>query len=300
MKRIKTLFLTALCLCLFSVIFSVTASAERQVIEWDGKSEIVAGNTYIITDTVKLKKQVEIPDGAKLSVKDGGVLKIYSKGGLLVNGELAVAKGGKLTNSGLINVKKKADFNVYGSFQSSVSATLKVSGNMTVYNKGTAEISSTVLLYKSSNILIKGKTDFYKSSDTTLSGKIKTEKNSGLHLGGKFAVTMSGSVDVFGHLKVGTKSDVKISGVLTLEEESSYVRFRTVHTTKNGKFLDYRPEDVYYDMTINILTEEKRVQKKGIDVSYAQGDIDWKRLRIRELSLQLSVQDAAEQAHQTQ
>lgn len=279
MKRIKTLFLTALCLCLFSVIFSVTASAERQVIEWDGKSEIVAGNTYIITDTVKLKKQVEIPDGAKLSVKDGGVLKIYSKGGLLVNGELAVAKGGKLTNSGLINVKKKADFNIYGSFQSSVSATLKVSGDMTVYNKGTAEISSTVLLYKSSNILIKGKTDFYKSSDVTLSGAIKTEEGSGLSLGGKFAITASGSVDVFGHLKVGTKSDVRISGVLTLEEVSSYTRFRVVHTTKNGRFLDYRPEDVYYDMTINILTEERKVLKKGIDVSYAQGDIDWKKVK---------------------
>ena len=278
MKKIKQLFLTALCLCLFSFVFSIMASAESQVIEWNGKSEILPGNTYIITDTVKLKKQVEIPDGAKLSVKDGGELKIYSKGGLIVNGELAVAKGGKLTNSGLITVKQKADFNIYGSFQSSVSATLKVSGNMTVYNKGTAEISSTVLLYKSSNIRIKGKTDFYKSSDVTLSGKIKTDEGSGLSLGGKFAVTTSGSIDVFGHLKVGTKSDVRISGVLTLEEVSSYTRFKVVHTTKNGRFIDYRPEDVYYDMTINILTEEKKVLKKGIDVSYAQGDIDWKKV----------------------
>lgn len=277
-KKIKKIFLTALCLCLFSVIFSVTASAERQTIEWDGKSEIVAGNTYIITDTVKLKKQIEIPEGAKLSVKEGGELKIYSKGGLTVNGELAVARGGKLVNSGLINVKKQSEFNIYGAFQSSVSATLKVSGDMTVYRQGTAEISSTVLLYKSSYIYIKGETDFYKSSDTTLSGAIKTEKGSSLSLGGKLAVTVNGSIDVFGHLKIGTKSDVRISGVLTLEEESSYTRFKTVYTTKNGRFVDYRPEDVYYDMTINILTEEKEVLKKGIDVSYAQGDIDWKKV----------------------
>lgn len=277
-NKLKKIFLTALCLCLFSIVFSVAASAEKKVIEWDGKSEIVAGNTYVIYETVKLHDTVEIPEGTKLSVKKGGELKVYKDGGLIVNGELAVAKGGKLVNSGEINIKKKSEFNIYGAFQSSVSGTIKVSGDMTVYNQGTAEISSKVLLYKSSYLYIKGETDFYKSSDTTLSGKIKTEKNSGLHLGGKFAVTMSGSVDVFGHLKVGTKSDVKISGVLTLEEESSYVRFRTVHTTKNGKFFDYRPEDVYYDMTINILTEEKRVQKKGIDVSYAQGDIDWKKV----------------------
>ncbi len=277
-KNLKKLFLTALCLCLFSVIFAITASAERQVIEWDGKSKIEAGNTYIITETVKLREMFEIPEGAKLSVKNGGELKIYKNGGLTVRGELAVAKGGKLVNSGEISVKKKSEFNIYGTFQSSVSGTLKVSGDMTVYNQGTAEISSKVLLYKSSYVYIKGETDFYKSSDTTLSGAIKTERNSSLHLGGKMVITMNGSIDVFGHLKVGTKSDVKISGVITLEEESSYVRFKMMRTTKSGKFLDYRPEDVYYDMTINILTEEKRVVSKGIDVSYAQGDIDWKKV----------------------
>ena len=183
-----------------------------------------------------------------------------------------------MINSGVINIKKNGEFNIYGGFQSSVSGTLKVSGDMTVYKQGTAEISSTVLLYKSSYIYIKGQTDFYKSSDTTLSGTVKTEKDSSLSLGGKFAVTTNGSVDVFGHLKVGTKSDVRISGVITLEEESSYTRFKTVYTTKNGKFIDKRPEDVYYDMTINILTEEKEVVRKGIDVSYAQGDIDWKKV----------------------
>lgn len=277
-KNIKKIFLTALCLCLFSVIFSVIASAESKVLTWDGKSEMTAGNTYVITETVKLHKTFEVPEGTKLSVKKGGELKIYRDGGLTVKGELAVAQGGKLVNSGVINVKKAAELNIYGTFQSSVSGTMKISGDMTVYRQGTAEISSKVLLYKSSNLHIKGKTDFYKSSDTTLSGAVKTEKNSSLTLGGKLAVTLNGSIDVFGHLKVGGKSDVKISGVLTLEEESSYVRFRTVHTTKNGKFLDYRPEDVYYDMTINILTEERQVLRKGIDVSYAQGDIDWKKV----------------------
>lgn len=277
-KSIKKLFLTALCMCLFAVVFSVTAFAEKQTLVWDGKSELTAGNTYVITETVKLHKTFEVPEGTKLSVKKGGELKIYRDGGLTVKGELAVAQGGKLVNSGTINIKKSAAFNIYGTFQSSVSGTLKISGDMTVYKQGTAEISSKVLLYKSSYVYIKGSTDFYKSSDTTLSGVIKTEKSSSLSLGGKFAVTLNGSVDVYGHLKVGTKSDVKISGVFTLEADSSYTRFKTVYTTKNGKFIDYRPEDVYYDMTINILTEEKEVVSKGIDVSYAQGDIDWKKV----------------------
>ena len=132
MNKLKKIFLTALCLCLFSIVFSVAASAEKKVIEWDGKSEIVAGNTYVIYETVKLHDTVEIPEGTKLSVKKGGELKVYKDGGLIVNGELAVAKGGKLVNSGVINVKKAAELNIYGTFQSSVSGTMKISGDMTV------------------------------------------------------------------------------------------------------------------------------------------------------------------------
>lgn len=278
MKNLKRLVLSALCLCIFSVIFSVTAFAERQVIEWDGKSEITAGNTYVVTETVKLKKSIEIPEGAKLSVKDGGKLKIYSKGEIIVKGELAVAQGGTLINSGTINVRKKSEFNIYGLFQSSVSGKINISGDMTVYNKGKAEISSSVKVYKNSSVYVKGEAYFYKSSDVTLSSTIKTEKKSQLHLQGILNITLSGRIEVSGHLTVGSRSQVRCSGTIILDENSSYTRFKKITVTKNGKFLDNRPEDIYEDMTVNILVDEKKVKKKGIDVSYAQGDIDWKKV----------------------
>ena len=60
MKYLKRLVLSALCLLIFGVLFSVTAFAERQIIEWDGKSALESGNTYIITETVKLKKSIEM------------------------------------------------------------------------------------------------------------------------------------------------------------------------------------------------------------------------------------------------
>lgn len=278
MKYLKRLAVTVLCLCIFGVLFSVTAFAERQVIVWDGKSEIEAGNTYVVTDTVKLKKSVEIPEGAKLSVKDGGMLKVYSKGEIIVRGELAIAQGGTIFNSGTINIKKDAEYNIYGLFQSSVSGTLKVSGDMTVYRQGKAEISSTVKLYSDSYIYNKGETYFYKSSDTTLSSLIKGEKGSQLHLQGIFNITVSGKIDMSGHLTVGSRSKVRCSGTIILDEKSSYTRFKVITVTRNGKFLDHRPEDEYEDMTVNILVDEPKVKRKGIDVSYAQGDIDWKKV----------------------
>lgn len=278
MKYLKRLVLSALCLCVFSVIFSLTASAERKVIEWDGKSALESGNTYIITDTVKLKKAIEIPKDTKLSVKAGGTLKIYKNGNITVHGELAVAQGGLIISSGTVSVKKQADFNVYGNFQSSVSGNLNVSGDMTVYRQGKAEISSTIKLYKSSYIYNKGELYFYKSSDVTQSGLIKGEKGSQFHIQGILNVTVSGEINMSGHLTVGSSSNVRCSGLLKLDENSSYTRFKKITVTKNGTFIDQRPEDIYYDMTVNILVDERKVTRKGIDVSYAQGDIDWKKV----------------------
>ncbi len=123
-KVLKKLVSLLLCVCVAIPVFTVSAGAEAGVYEWDGKSKLKAGNTYIITDTVKLKREIEIPPNTKLSVKKGGELKIYSNGSITVRGELAVAIGGLIFNSGTISVKKGGAFNVYGAFQSSVSANL--------------------------------------------------------------------------------------------------------------------------------------------------------------------------------
>lgn len=264
--------------CFFGVILSVTAFAESEVIVWDGKAELEQGNTYVITDTVKLKESITIPEDTKLSVKDGGKLKVYSDGEIVVRGELAVAKGGTLINSGLINIRKNAEFNIYGLFQSSVSGTLKMSGDMTVHNRGKVEISSSVKFFKNSKTVNKGEFYLYKSSNATLSSTIETTEGSQLHLQGVLNVTLSGKININGHLSVGSRSQVRLSGTIILSETSSYTRFRKISVTKNGTFIDNRPEDIYEDMTVNILVDEKKVKKKGIDVSYAQGDIDWEKV----------------------
>lgn len=277
MKKIRKILAAAMCVFVILPVFAVNSSAAG-VIEWDGKSELEAGKTYIVTDEVKIKKEITIPDGTKLSVKDGGYLKIYSKGAVTVRGELAVAIGGSIFNSGELSVKKDGVFNVYGLFQSSVSANVNLSGEVNVFNHGSVEMSSTVKMFKSSELYIKGSVCFYKSSNAKISGTLFGEKNSQLHLQGVANISTSGVIETNGHLTIGSRSNVRCSGNITLGTTASFTRFRVITVTKSGSFNDNRPEDEYSDMTVDILVDEPRVKSKGIDVSYAQGDIDWEKV----------------------
>ena len=217
-----------------------------------------------------------VPAGTKISVRDGAQLKIQSTGYLTVRGELSVAIGGIIINSGEINLKPEGTLSVYGQLQSSINGKMYMSGKTNIYNRGIFETSSATKIYKSANILVKGALNFYKSSDVKLSGSITTVEKSDLELRGIFAISVSGSVDVSGHLTIGAESNVRCSGTFTLQQDATYTRFKPIIITKNGKFSDGRPTYEYEDMTVDVLIDEPDVELHGIDVSYAQGgSVDW-------------------------
>lgn len=267
-----------LCIGLVLTMLPVTAHAATASV-WDGKSELRSGRTYFVLDTIRVRSAFTVPEGTKISVRDGGTLRITAAGSLTVYGELSSAIGGLILNYGTLNIKKGGKLNIYGAMQSSVSAAVNISGNMTVYNRGSVEISSAVKIYKDAEIYDKGIISFYKSSDVKLSGTVTTVLNSTLELRGIMAVSVSGSIEVNGHLTVGTASNVRCSGQLILSESATYTRFKPITLTKSGKFLDSRPTYEYIDMTVDILIDEPDVFRKGIDVSWAQGDsIDWEKV----------------------
>lgn len=263
----------AVCLTAMLALFGVRAYAAS--VEWDGRSGLEADKHYIITEEVKVKKDIVIPEGTKLSVKDGGSLKVYSSGSITVRGELSVAVGGYLKNSGNINIKKSGTFSVYGDVQSSLNGSLDIAGNLTIYNAGSFEISSQVKVYKSAYIFNKGTLAFYKSSDVKMSGVLETRAKSDLQFRGIMQISLSGDITVGGHLTIGAASNVKCSGKITLTDTADYTRFRIITVTKSGKFIDNRPAVENENMTVDVIFDEKKVKRKGIDVSYAQGEIDW-------------------------
>ena len=259
-------------------LFGISAQAAGTAVKWDGKTSMKAGKIYAVTDTVGITGSIVIPAGAKLSVRRGGELKIYKGASLKVYGELAVAIGGLIKNSGSLYIKSGGVFNVYGNAQSSLNGTADISGDMTIYNKGHFETSSAMKIYRSAYILNKGALSFYKSSDVKFSGNMLTTENSDLELRGIFTVTLGGTVTAGGHVTVGAVSNIKCSGKITLSKTATYTRFKTIIITKSGSFDDQRPEDEYQEMTVDILIDEPDVKLRGIDVSWAQGEIDWEKV----------------------
>ncbi len=253
-------------------------SHAANVTVWDGVSELSSGHTYYVLDTIMLRKNVVIPTGTKLSVRNGGELRIMPRGSMDIYGELAVAIGGLVKNSGTMNVKRSGVFSVYGNAQSSLNGVMNVAGSVNIYNKGLFETSSTMKFYTGSSVFVKGELKFYKSSDTKFSGTMTGIENSNIELRGIFSVTLSGAVDVSGHLTVGAASNIRCSGRLALTETSTYTRFNKITFTKSGQLLDRRPDYKYHDMTVDILIDEPDVYRRGIDVSYAQDEINWQRV----------------------
>lgn len=267
-----------LCAAVILTLFTFSAGA-AEVRVWNGKTELEEGRTYFVTEDIKIRSAVKIPATTKLSVREGGSLRIMSSGSVTVNGELAVAIGGTVKNSGRLNVKKSGALNIYGSVQSSVSGTLDISGNVTVYNRGSFESSSEAKFYTSSNIYVKNRFSLYKSSDTKISGTITGTERSDIELRGITAVTLNGKLDLNGHLTIGAAANVRVSGLISLSDTATYTRFTNVIVTKSGKFIDHRPQYEYKNMTVDILIDEPDVERRGIDVSWAQGEnVDWEKV----------------------
>lgn len=267
-----------LCAAVIMSLFTVSAGA-AEVYLWHGTTELKAGRTYFVTEDIKLRTAVNVPAGTKLSVREGGSLRIMASGSLNVYGELAIAIGGIVKNSGSFNLKKGGTLSIYGNMQSSVNGTLSISGNMTVYNRGVFESSSAAKFYTASNVFIKNQFSLYRSSDTKISGTIEGTEASNIELRGIASITLGGKIKIGGHLTIGAASNVRCSGEITLNPTSTYTRFTTITMTKSGRFIDNRPVYEYENMTVDILIDEPDVERRGIDVSWAQGEfVDWEKV----------------------
>ena len=274
-RTFRAVAAAALCISLILSMFVVGSGAVSVTI-WDGTAELREGRTYYVMDTVNIRKEITIPATTKVSVRNGGSLRIMSAGTVNVRGELAVAIGGLVKNSGNLNIKKGGILSIYGNAQSSINGKMSISGSVNIYNKGMFETSSAMKFYTGSDVFVKGSLKFYKSSDVKMSGSIRGIENSDIELRGILSVTLSGSVEINGHLTIGAASNVRCSGRLVLSSTSTYTRFRPIVFTKSGQFIDRRPEYEFENMTVDILIDEPDVYLRGIDVSYAQNEIDWK------------------------
>lgn len=97
---------------------------------WNGKTPLKAGRNYAVTGSVKVSKNITIPEGTKLTVMNGARLWVTSKGALNINGTLTVKKGGVLAVTNRLSVGESGSLGVSGEIRFNAAAKAALSGKV--------------------------------------------------------------------------------------------------------------------------------------------------------------------------
>lgn len=272
MTFIKRLTALALSVTMSLMIMTTGASAASQA--WNGQA-LKSGGTYTVSGTVRINTSVIIPENTTLEIKKGGSLLIYGGGSLSIAGTLKINSGANVVNSGTLTVERSGTLKNMGVFKSTISAALIVKGAALNYLYSDFRVSSQTLVYKGARMANSGDMFFLASSSVTSSGLIRNTLSGDIMIQGTMKITVSGRLYSYGYVSVGIHAAVTISGSLDLKEKSGYNNFGTVVTTLSGKITDNSEISEKPETTVKLLIDQPELISKGIDVSWAQGEIDW-------------------------
>ena len=113
--------------------------ATTKAVEWNGKTALKAGKSYVVSKNVTVSKKITIPSGTTVTVKNGAKLWVSSKGKLLIKGTLTVNKGATLAVTGTLYEYKAKKLNVSGAMNFGTKSKITLNGNVTVKSTGTVK-----------------------------------------------------------------------------------------------------------------------------------------------------------------
>ncbi len=243
-------------------------------IQWDGSAEMISGKNYYITDTVKVRKHTAIPENSKLVLTPGSSLTVYKNKTLRVKGSLLIEPKSTLTVSGSFITNEGAATECFGTIKATVSSRVQVKGEYIIRRDATAICSGSVNVYKEGMYLNYGQTTLTQNSKMLITGDFQTPEGGKLLNKGYFAVTISGRASFSGAFYL--YGETVNSGVFIFEKTVRYYKSKTARlaVSKSSRLIDYR----YYRPIQS--TKPTDTGTKGIDVSYAQGTIDWGRVKL--------------------
>lgn len=172
-KKISALILSSVLLAGMTTAFAEspapiqTAQVVREnaakASEWNGKTALKSGKSYVVTKDVTISKDVTVPKGAKLTIKNGAKLSVGAKGSLTINGTVTVGKGSTLAVSGALTQAKGKK--------------LVVSGTVKLGKKSALTLNGSVTLKKGGVISGEPKTlDLGKNAKFAINGKLTSQK----------------------------------------------------------------------------------------------------------------------------
>lgn len=172
-KKISALILSSVLLAGMTTAFAEspepvqTAQVVREYAakasEWNGKTALKSGKSYVVTKNLTISKDVTVPKGAKLTIKNGAKLSVGAKGSLTINGTVTVGKGSTLAVSGALTQAKGKK--------------LVISGTVKLGKKSALTLNGSVTLKKGGVISGEPKTlNLGKNVKFTLNGKLSSQK----------------------------------------------------------------------------------------------------------------------------
>lgn len=246
--------------------------------KWDGKTKMESGTNYYIDSKVAPRINFTIPKDSRFVVKEGAQLVIYKAKAINVRGILTIEPGAELITSGTVTVYSQAGIENYGSVKGSVSSMLRIVGDFINRSSGSMTLSGVTNIYKTGILLNYGETNLTSNSQTKVTGDFQTPETGRLLCRGYFAVTVNGRTSQAGYFSL--TGEVVNSGVFVFERTVRYYKSKSARfaVSKSSRLIDYR----YVDESAPIPgvddgagEDATDIGIKGIDVSYAQGTIDW-------------------------
>lgn len=250
--------------------------------EWNGKTPMEAGKNYYISTSAKVSKKFSVPAGSTLVVCSGAELLIYKDNSFGVRGTLISEPDSKITVSGTLTVFADAGLDVYGTFNTTVSSTIRVLSEMVIRHGAKAQISGTMNIYSDGMYLNYGQTMLTSNSKTVITGEMTTPSDGRLVCKGYLGITISGRSTQAGYFSL--TGEFVNSGVLIFESTVKFYKAKSARfaISKSSRMIDYRYGTSYNPgekEPDNEMGETTDIGAKGIDVSYAQGAIDWAKVK---------------------
>lgn len=258
--------------------FGFAAVAAMPDGQWDGVSPLRNNRNYIFKGRAVLTDTVTIPPETVLTFEEGAELIIAKEGMLVIEGGINLQRSSSIISEGAVRVADSGTLSVSGRAYFEEESTLEVKGAFDIRPKGLAEISSIALFDTGSIVTSESGFTCTDRGEIIDKGRFYIENDGEMTVGGKVTVTEEGDLVSNGSVTLERKGRIEVYGNAIFHENSQLTSYGKIERRENGAVTDNSTHTDLSVYTSKILKNEDEVLKRGIDVSWVQGDIDWEKV----------------------
>lgn len=245
---------------------------------WNGESELSNHRNYILNEKKTVSDELIIPENTVLVLEEFGELVIPEGGSLTVKGGISIERGGCITNYGNLYIENGGKVDVIGNLLSEDKSETEIDGELTLTQEGNLHSASNLTVGDTGVIDSEGTVFLKKYSNTENQGRIYIRSSGEMVNGGNVIISKEGAFECEGSLINERKGSISNYGNFDFKDDSFFVPSGKLLNLEGGTLTD---NSTHKDLSIysaEILKNEEEVTKRGIDISWVQGEVDWETL----------------------